>query len=105
MYPANGIRKFFGPKRDPKGDYEMTRSENNDECAVCKDIVLDNEELERDIREFRSMIVAAHDFHGEIFERHGDSEDIFWINSHLGRAFLDPDELLKVLPDEQSKRS
>ncbi len=79
----------------------MTRSvENNNKCSVCKDIVLDNEELERDIRKLQSLIVAAHDFHGEIFERHGDSEDIFWINSHLGKAFSDPDELLMILPKD-----
>ncbi len=80
----------------------MKRSvENSDKCVFCKDIVLDNEELERDIRELRSMLIAAHDFHGEIFERHGDSEEIFWINSHLGRAFVDPDELLLVLPEDR----
>ncbi len=80
----------------------MTRStENSDKCVFCKDIVLDNEELERDIRELHSMLIAAHDFHGEIFERHGDSEEIFWINSHLGRAFVDPDELLLVLPEDR----
>ncbi len=80
----------------------MKRStENSDKCVFCKDIVLDNEELERDIRELHSMLIAAHDFHGEICERHNYSEDIFWINSHLGRAFADPDELLLVLPEDR----
>ena len=79
----------------------MTRSvENNDKCSDCEDIVLDNEGLERDIRRLHSMLVAAHEFHGEIFEKHSDSEDIYWINSHLGKAFNDPDELLMILPED-----
>jgi hypothetical protein len=76
-------------------------AENSDKCVVCKDIVLDNQELERDIRKLHSMLIAAHDFHSKIFERHSDSEAIFYINSHLGRAFGDPDELLLVLPEDR----
>ena len=71
-----------------------------DRCLVCKDIVLFDEELERDVRKLKGLIEAAHDFHAEIFERHGDSAELAYLNQHLGRAFVDPEELLKVLPEE-----
>ncbi len=79
----------------------MKRSmEPNDKCWMCIGMVLDDEELQRDIRKLKGMIEAAYDFHAEIFERHGDSAELAYLNQHLGRAFGDPEELLKVLPEE-----
>ncbi len=101
MYLANGIRKFFGPKRDPKGDYEMMKSvEFSEKCFPCEEIVLNNEELERDIRRLQSMIVATDNYYTEIYEKHCDLPGFVSIHQHLGRAVGQPDELLKVLPEE-----
>ncbi len=79
----------------------MTRSvENNDMCFNCEDIVLDNEELERDIRRLHSMIVAVDNYYTEIYEKHCDSPGFELVHSHLGRAVGDPDELLMILPED-----
>ena len=75
--------------------------ESNGKCAVCEGIVLDDRQLERDIRRLQGMIVAAYDFYDEICERLGDSAELMWINQHLSRAFLDPEELQLVLPEAE----
>lgn len=73
---------------------------NSDGCARCQEIVQDNKGLERDIRTFQSMLLAVNDFHAELCERHCDDPGILLLNSHLGRAIGNPEELLKVLPEE-----
>ncbi len=79
----------------------MTRSvEFNEKCFPCEDIVLHDEELEGDIRRLQSMIVATDDYYAQIYEKHCDLPGFDSIHQHLGRAVGDPDELLRVLPEE-----
>jgi hypothetical protein len=63
-------------------------------------IVLHDEELEGDIRRLQSMIVATDNYYAEIYERHRDIPGWDSIHQHLGRAVGNPEELLKVLPEE-----
>ena len=72
---------------------------NSDGCARCQDIVQLNEELEQDVRSLQSMILDVNEFYEELFERHCDDPGILLLNSHLGRAVGNPEELLKVLPE------
>ncbi len=73
---------------------------NSDRCTRCQDIVQSNEELERDIRTLQSMLMATDDYYEEIYERHCDSPGWGFVNSHLGRAVGNPEELLKMLPEQ-----
>ncbi len=100
MFGVGGIKKLF-LNREQKGYYEMIRSaEYNDKCFNCEDIVLHDEKLEEDLRRMQSMIVDVDDFYAEIYEKHCDLPDFIFIHQHLGRAVGDPEELLKVLPEE-----
>lgn len=72
---------------------------SNRNCAMYRDAVAFDEELEKDIRRLQSMIVAVDDYYEVIYERHCDSPDFELVHSHLGRAVGNPEELLKVLPE------
>lgn len=73
---------------------------NNDKCFNCEDIVLDNDELAGNIRRLQGMIVAIDDYYTDIYEKHCDLPGFDSIHQHLGRAVGNPEELLKVLPNE-----
>lgn len=89
------------PKQQDKGNAPM---KNSNKCAGCRDIVECNEELERDIRTLQSMLRATDDYFEEIYERHRDSPGWDFVHSHLGRAVGNPEELLKVLPENKEQR-
>ncbi len=73
---------------------------NSEGCAMCRDAVAFNEELEMDIRRLQSMIKATEDYYEEIYERNCDSPGFEFVHSHLCRAVGNPEELLKVLPED-----
>ncbi len=77
-----------------------TSVENNDKCFNCENIVLNNEQLERDIRMLQDMLTAVDDYYVEIYEKHCHLPGWESIHQHLGRAVGDPEELLKMLPEE-----
>ena len=46
------------------------------------------------------MIVATDNYYAEIYERHCDIPGWDSMHQHLSRAVGNPEELLKVLPEE-----
>ena len=83
----------------------MTRSAEFNEKyfpyeEIVQDIVLHDEELEGDIRRLQSMVVATDNYYREIYERHCDIPGWFLIHQQLGWAVGNPEELLKILPEE-----
>ena len=78
-----------------------TPVENDGTWNIYKEIVLESEELEEDVRRLHGLIAAAERHYEVMYERYCNVPGWELLHAQMSKALGWPEILLEVLPDEE----